>query len=98
MFESNRRLVVGCVPVAVGRAEVLRTVVPGTAAVDTPTAIPALQPCGAVRRCALVFFVPDILAPLVDVAVHVEEAPGVCLETVDRNCWSPVLAFRGTAG
>jgi hypothetical protein len=40
---------------------------------------------------------PAVFRPLPDIAVHVEQTPMVCLESVDRNCLSSILTFRATA-
>jgi hypothetical protein len=58
------------------RAEVLRRVVPGTAAEHTETAT-ACCPGRAVRRRPIVAVVVTILSPRPDVAYHIEETEGV---------------------
>src|SRR5215510_10181881 len=62
------------VPFAVGRAELPRLVVPGTAAHDAATAVAACRPCRAVRRRSVVVVVPAILDPLRNIAAHVVQA------------------------
>ena len=80
----------GVVPVAVGRAEVLRSVVPGATAHHTPAAVAAtfLFPSRAVLgRRTLVAVVPAVLHPFPDVAGGVIEPERVRLEAPDRPRW-----------
>src|SRR5215471_852475 len=75
---------VGGGPVAVGRAEVLGKVGPGTAANHTATCVATLTPHGTVRwrsvvAVMIVAVMIGVLDPLPDVAVHVVEAKGVGL-------------------
>src|SRR6266481_2849179 len=77
------------------RTQEFRIARPGAAADAAPPAI-ALRPRRPVGRGAFVALVPAILDPLPDVALPLEEAPGVRLEAVGRNRLLPKLAL-GTA-
>ena len=45
-----------------------------------------LMCAGSVAEMIAVAVIPTILCPLPDVAVHLVEAPGFWLESVNRNC------------
>ena len=84
------------VPAAVGRAEVLRIVVPGTAADDTPTCIAIFHPRRSVRWRTFVAVVPGVLDPFPYVAVHVVKAEGIGRFLADRL--RPVVGVRAIPG
>jgi hypothetical protein len=71
-------------PAAVGRAEVLRIAVPGTAADNTPTAITGC-PSGAVRGRARIAVAPAICGPLRRIALHIVKAETVRREASNRR-------------
>ena len=56
---------------AEGRAEALRTAVPGTAAKDTGITVTICHPCRAIVRSAAVTAMGAILNPFPNIAVHV---------------------------
>jgi hypothetical protein len=82
------------VPKVGGRAEGLRRVNPATAAEDTKTFIPTVQPGASVYRRAAVVVMPDIFAPLRDVTVHIVEAPWIAFEAADWHRGFLPLAFN----
>jgi len=62
------------VPDAASSAEVLRRVVPGTAATDMLTTVTTCHPCRAILGCPIVIAMSAILDPFPNIAVHVMQA------------------------
>jgi Autotransporter beta-domain len=74
----------GAAPATAGRAEVLRTEVPRTAAEDTETAV-SRYPRRTIPRSSCVGAIPAILHPLIQVSVHVVETERIGFERPDRR-------------
>jgi hypothetical protein len=78
--EADAAEPVGCdVPEADGRAKVSWNVAPGTTAKHPSTAVSG-YPDRTIGRRSRVVVVPAILHPVVDVAMHLVEAPWIGLE------------------
>src|SRR5262245_9174093 len=67
------------------RAQLLWRVVPGAAAVDTPSTILTCRPRRAILRSAVVVVMTAILNPFPNIAVHVVHAKSIGGERADRN-------------
>lgn len=86
---------------ACGRAREVRMIVPGTTAQHaglkqiTPPITTATFPRVTIQRCILVVLMPEILAPLPHIAVHLIQAKGIGRERTNRHSLLPVFALGG---
>jgi hypothetical protein len=89
---DNRKPNVRRIPITMGRAKPSGDVISGTATNDSATAI-ARCARAAIAEMVAVAVVPAVLSPLPDIAVHLVEAPGIWLESVNRNCALAILSL-----